>query len=234
MPFRSVDDRPVVVLDAWWGRYGTWVRSAHLGRLIAVIGLALIAVVGVALATSTKGPIFTANEPGTATPAPHVVQPLTTSAAPTLPPRPGSLLLDGVDPCTILTQSQRADLSLDSTPIPYTDAAFDNARACTIRGLSSGTVARLALVVDMGVDVWLSDEAQVETTQVSVAGWPALVVRTPGLDDACNVEVDTSQNQFLDILFRDGGNTPPIPQDTLCLGAQRVAEEAVTSLKARG
>ncbi|HEX3651134.1 MAG TPA: DUF3558 domain-containing protein [Pseudonocardiaceae bacterium] len=208
-------------------------RSPHLGRLVAAIGLALVAVVGVALATSTKGPIFTANEPGTATPAPHVITP-TTSAAPTLPPRPGTLPLDGVNPCTILTESQRADLSLDSTPTPYTDVAFDKARACAIRGLSSGTEARLALVVDMGVDVWLSDEAQVETTQITVAGWPALVVRTPGLDDACDVEVDTSQSQFLDVLFRDGGNTPALPQDTLCLGAQRVAEAAVTSLKARG
>jgi uncharacterized protein DUF3558 len=223
----------VVVLDGWRGGYGTWVRGSHLGRLLAVIGMALVAVVGVALATSTKGPIFTANEPGSAVPAPHVVRP-TTSAAPTLPPRPGSLPLDGVNPCTILTPSQRTGLSLDSTPTPYTDVAFDKAHACTIRGLSSGTVARLALVVDMGVDVWLSDEAQVQTTQVTVAGWPALVVRTPGLDDACDVEVDTSENQFLDVMFRDGGNTPPIPQHTLCLGAQRVAEAAVTSLKTRG
>lgn len=216
------------------GRYGTCVRSAHLGRLLAVIGMALVAVVGVALATSTKGPIFTANEPGTATPAPHVLAPATTSATPTLPPRPGSLSLDDVSPCAILTRSQRADLSLDSTPTPYTDLTFDKARACTIRGLSSGTVARLALVVDMGVDVWLSDEAQVRATQVTVAGWPALVVRTPGLDDACDVEVDTSPSQFLDVGFRDGGNATPIPQSTLCLGAQRVAEAAVTSLKARG
>lgn len=196
--------------------------------------MALVAVVGVALATSTRGPIFTANEPGTATPAPHVISPLTTSTTPTLPPRPSSLPLDGVNPCTILTASQRADLSLDSTPTPYTDAAFDKAHACTIRGSASGTVARLALVVDMGVDVWLSDEAQVQTTQVTVSGWPGLVVRTPGLDDACNVEVDTGQDQFLDVGFRDGGNTPPIPQNTLCLGAQRVAEAAVTSLRLHG
>jgi hypothetical protein len=114
------------------------------------------------------------------------------------------------------------------------DTEFDKAKACSIRGLSSGTVARLALVLDMGVDVWLSDTAQVQTEPVQVAGWPALVVRTPGLDDACDVEVDTGQDQFLDVLFRDGGNATPIPQDTLCLGAQRVAEAAVTSLKSRG
>jgi hypothetical protein len=204
-------------------------RTPHLARLIAAIGIAIVILVGVAL-TSTGTPIFTANQPKIP-PLRKVVPPTTTTE--TLLPRPGSLRLDGVNPCGILTKSQRADLSLNATPTPYTDPVFDQAKACSIRGLDSGTVARLALVLSMGVDVWLSSEAQVQTQQITVSGFPALVVRTPGLTDACNVEVDTAQNQFLDILFRDGGNATPIPQDTLCLGAQRVAEAAVTSLKAR-
>jgi hypothetical protein len=213
--------------------YGTRVRTHHPGRLVAVIGVALVVVAGIALATGTREPIFTANEPGIPTPAPLSAPPATTATS-TLPPRPGSLPLTGVNPCTILSAAQRSDLSLDAKPTPYVDEEFDKAKACSIRGLTSGTVARLALVLDMGVDVWLSDEAQVQTQPVSVAGWPGIVVRTPGLDDACDVEVDTGEDQFLDVLFRDGGNTPPIPQATLCLGAQRVAEAAVTSLKARG
>ncbi|HEX3591776.1 MAG TPA: DUF3558 domain-containing protein [Pseudonocardiaceae bacterium] len=207
-------------------------RTPHPGRLVAAIGIALVVVVGVALATSSRAPIFTANEPGT--PVPARVEPTTTSVPPTLRPRPADLSLGGVDPCTILTLTQRTALSLDTTPVRYTDRTFDQAKACTIRGTASGTVARLALVLNMSVDVWLSDEAQVQTEPVSVGGWPALVVRTPGLDDACDVEVDTSQDQFLDVGFRDGGNTPPIPQDTLCQGAQRVAEAAVVSLRSRG
>jgi hypothetical protein len=205
-------------------------RSPHLVRLIVAIGVAFVILVGVAL-TSSGSPMITANEP----PLPKL-QKVTppTSTVPTLAPRPGTLALTGVNPCGILTASQREDLSLDATPTPYVDEEFDKARACSIRGLNSGTVARLALVLDMGVDVWLSDEAQVRTQEVTVAGYPAIVVRTPGLDDACNVEVDTAQDQFLDVLFRDGGNTTPIPQATLCLGAQRVAEAAVTSLKERG
>ena len=214
-------------------RYGTRVRTHHPGRLVAAIGIALIVVVGVAL-TSTRSPIFTASEPGKAGPVHRTDAGTITSTTPVLPARPGNLPLTGVNPCTILTADQRTSLSLDSTPTPYTDQAFDKAKACSMRGIEAGTEARLALVVDMGVDVWLSDEAQVQAQPVTVAGYPALVVRTPGLDDACNVEVDTGQDQFMDVLFRDGGNTPPIPQNTLCLGAQRVAEAAVTSLKARG
>jgi hypothetical protein len=204
-------------------------RTPQLARLIAAIGIAIVILVGVAL-TSTGTPIITAHQPQVP-PLRKVAPPTTTTV--TMPPRPGSLPLDGVNPCGILTRSQRADLSLNTTPTPYVDPAFDKAKACSIRGLDSGTVARLALVLDMGVDVWLSSEAQVQTQQITVAGYPALVVRTPGLTDACNVEVDTGQGQFLDVLFRDGGNTTPIPQATLCLGAQRVAEAATTSLKAR-
>jgi hypothetical protein len=55
-------------------------------------------------------------------------------------------------------------------------------------------------------------------------------VRTPNLDTLCNVEVDVAQGEFLDVLFRDGGSATPIPQDDLCLGAQRVAEAAMNSL----
>ena len=204
-------------------------RTPHLARLIAAIGIAIVILVGVAL-TSSGTPIFTAHQP-TIPPLRKVAPPTTTTA--TMPPRPGSLKLDGVNPCGILTRSQRADLSLDATPTPYVDPVFDQAKACSIRGLNSGTVARLALVLNMGVDVWLSDEAQVQTQPVTADGYPALVVRTPGLTDACDVEVDTAGDQFLDVLFRDGGNTPPIPQDTLCQGAQRVAEAAVSSLKPR-
>jgi hypothetical protein len=204
-------------------------RTPHLGRLVAAIGIAIVILISVAL-TSSNYPIFRANAPVFNVTSAVVVPPSTTP--PTLAPRPGSLSLVNVNPCQVLTRSQRLDLSLDSTPMPYTDNAFDKAKTCTIRGTASGTVARLALVTDMGVNVWLSNEAQVDTQSAVVAGYPALIVRTPGLDDACNVEIDTAANQFMDVMFRDGGNNPPIPQDTLCAGAQRVADAAIVSLKA--
>jgi hypothetical protein len=63
-----------------------------------------------------------------------------------------------------------------------------------------------------------------------VSGYPALVVRTPGLRTVCNVEVDAADNEFLDVMLRDGGNKTPIPQDALCQGAQQIAADAVASL----
>ena len=209
-------------------------RTRHPGRLVAALGMGIIIVVGIAL-TGSRSPIFTANgTDGTAgattTVSPAPAAPVTSTTV-AMAARPRNLSLTGLSPCSILTKSQRTALSLDDTPTPYVDTEFDKAPACTIRGIESGTVARLALVTSMGVDVWLDSTAQVDAHSITVAGWPALVVRTPGLDDACNVEVDTADEQFLDVMFRDGGNTPPIPQDTLCQGAQRVAEAAVTSLQ---
>ncbi|MBV9847388.1 MAG: DUF3558 domain-containing protein, partial [Kutzneria sp.] len=119
----------------------------------------------------------------------------------------------------------------DTTPQPYTDTEL-KARACTIRGTYSGLVARLALVTTDGVQLWTSDQAQVDAKVTVVTGFPGLVVRTPGLVTLCNVEVDLAEGQFLDVLFRDGGSAQPLTQDDLCLGAQRVAEAAVTSLAA--
>ncbi|HEX7658148.1 MAG TPA: DUF3558 domain-containing protein [Pseudonocardiaceae bacterium] len=210
-------------------------RPPRLSHVVAGVGITLAVLIGLAL-TTFSSPIYSSVKPnnqsssesGTASPLSTVTVP--TVATLTLPPPDRALPLDNVNPCRILTSSQRSALSLDSTPVAYTDDEFDKARACTIRGVSSGTVAELALVTDMSVNVWLSDEAQVSATPINVAGWPALVVRTPGLNSVCTVEVDTSANQFLDVLFRDGGNNPPLSQDTLCAGAQRVAQAAVTSL----
>jgi hypothetical protein len=153
----------------------------------------------------------------------------TTTTSLTLPPRPREIPLDKVNPCAILTKDQRAQLSLDTPPSPYTDTEL-KARACTIRGTYSGQVARLALVTNEGADLWISDEAQNTSKVIAIVGFPALEVRTPGLDTLCNVEVDVAKGEFLDVLFRDGGGAAPIPQDDLCLGAQRVAEAAMTSL----
>jgi hypothetical protein len=44
------------------------------------------------------------------------------------------------------------------------------------------------------------------------------------------VEIDVADGQFLDVMFRDGGNSTAVQQDHLCLGAQRVAEAAMASL----
>ncbi|HJP78157.1 MAG TPA: DUF3558 domain-containing protein [Pseudonocardiaceae bacterium] len=202
-------------------------RSTVLMRVMAAAGIA--AVVAVVIALTDNSNAVDPSSTHQARPTTTVVIPPTTTTV-SMAPRPGTIELANVNPCKILTTAQRGTLSLDSTPTPYTDPEFDQAKACSMRGTQSGTEARLALVTSMGVDVWLSDTAQVDARAVTASGYPALVVRTPGLATVCNVEVDAADNEFLDVMFRDGGNKTPIPQDALCQGAQQIADEAVTSL----
>lgn len=186
----------------------------------------LLLCAAVALAGCSVYPLSEASQTqSSAPPAPTT----TTTTSLTLPPRPREIPLDKVNPCTILTKDQRAQLSLDTTPAPYNDTEL-KARACTMRGTYSGQVARLALVTEEGAELWISDEAQNTAKLTAVVGFPALEIRTPGLDTLCNVEVDVAQGEFLDVLFRDGGSATPLTQDDLCLGAQRVAEAAMASL----
>lgn len=188
--------------------------------------IAALLVVAVALAGCTTAKPDQ-NAAGT-TPPP----PTTTTSVSRLdfPPRPRSVPLDAVDPCAVLTPEQRMSLSLDNPPSAYIETSFGGAKACTMRSTTSGNVARLALVLVSGADVWLSDNAQVDYTVGSIEGFPAITVRTPDLDDVCNVEIDVADGQFLDVMFRDGGNSTAVQQDHLCLGAQRVAEAAMASL----
>lgn len=156
--------------------------------------------------------------------------PATTTTMPSLPPRPAEILLDDVDPCAVLSPEQRVQLSLDNPPSAYLESSFGNAKACTMRSNISGNVVRLALVTVEGVGVWLSENAQVDARPTTVSGFPGLTVRTPGMENVCNVEVDVAEGQFLDVMFRDGGNEMMAKQDTLCQGAQRAAESAITGL----
>jgi hypothetical protein len=203
------------------------VRGTVLMRVMAAAGIAVVVVVVIALTNNTSA-VNTASTPRPQQTTTVVPPPTTTTVS--MAPRPGTIELTGVNPCKILTISQRDSLSLDATSTPYTDPEFDQAKACSIRGSQSGTETRLALVTSMGVDVWLDDTAQVDARATTASGYPALVVRTPGLQTVCNVEVDAADNEFLDVMFRDGGNATPIPQDALCQGAQQVADDAVTSL----
>ncbi|MDI2032173.1 DUF3558 domain-containing protein [Saccharopolyspora sp. TS4A08] len=197
-------------------------RFSGARRLSALLALGALALTGCGVWQS-------APTAGTTPPAPPPPAPVT-SAPPSPPPRPFDLGLDGVDPCGLLTADQRNQLGFDREPLPDSDAGFGNAATCSYRNTTAKVGARLALITTEGMGVWTDDTAQVEASPVQVADFPALVIKTPGLDLSCNVAVDVADGQHLDVLYRDDGGQPPPPVDQLCAGAQRVAEEAVRTL----
>lgn len=199
-------------------------RSPTAGRRL----LSVVLATGV-LALSGCGALRPENAAETLAPPPEPV-PLPPARSPQLPPRPHELPLDSVDPCAVLTPAQRAQLGFDRGPTPGSEEGFGDAATCSFRNSRANVATRLALVTIEGVEVWTSDTAQVDATPTVIAGFPALVIRTPGLDLACNVAVDVAEGQHIDVLYRDDGSEPPPPLDQLCAGATRVAEAVVTSL----
>ncbi|MHA6802403.1 DUF3558 domain-containing protein [Salinifilum ghardaiensis] len=155
--------------------------------------------------------------------------PPTSSSAPP-PERPADVPLNGVDPCALLTDDQREQLGFDRAPVANVDAGFSDAPACSHRNTTARVGARIALVATEDMSLWTDDTAQVEATRTTVQDFPALVIKTPGLNLSCNVAVSTAQGQHIDVLYRDDGGHPPPPLEQLCSGAHHVAEEAVATL----
>jgi hypothetical protein len=154
----------------------------------------------------------------------------TSSTSPQLPRRPFEMPLNNTDPCGILGTEQRARLGFDLGPLPNSDTAFGDVSTCSFRDTRAKVGARLGLITSEGMTVWTGDTAQVAATPILIAGFPALVIRTPQLNLACDVEVDVADGQHLDVLYRDDGAQPPAPLDQLCAGARRVAELSVATL----
>lgn len=143
-----------------------------------------------------------------------------------MPPRPVSISLNQIDPCLMLAAAARARLGFDRGPVPDPSGA----QTCSFRDTHAKVGARIASITTVGLSAWAGATPQVSSTPVVIAGFPALVVRTPTLNLACTVKVDVADGQHLDVLYRDDGAQPPAPIDRLCAGAQQVAREAVTKL----
>ena len=166
--------------------------------------------------------------------------PETTTGAPPsgsveLPPRPREIRLDGVDPCALLTERQRAELGLDARPL-FSRAPvglYEGAEVplCTISGFEPRAVTvGLSLVTNVGIERFTSGGLAAEIRPIIVGGFPAVVAVPTRLTDYCTVVVDAASGQLLDVQFATGGRQPPIPQPQLCKDAETVAGEVMTTL----
>ncbi|MHA6782927.1 DUF3558 domain-containing protein [Pseudonocardia saturnea] len=161
---------------------------------------------------------------GSGAPAPS------TSAAPTtiaLPPRPREIRLDGLDPCDLLTETQRADLGLDRPPVfnrGPSQLYGGETDLCSVRGNEPRAVSvGVQLAVTAGIEVFTSRPVDAEVRVIDVRGFPAVMVVPTGFPEFCSVIVDVAPGQALDVQFADGGRRPPVPQPELCSSAEESA-----------
>jgi hypothetical protein len=154
-----------------------------------------------------------------------------------LPARPREVRLDGVDPCELLTEEQRAELGLDGRPV-FDSAPSDlyqgEVPACTISGSEPREVfVGVNLVTSAGIERFTTSRGlAAELRPVQVRGFPALVVVPTRYTTYCTVVVDVAPGQLVDAQFSDGGGQPPVPQPQLCQGAEALANAVMATLAA--
>ena len=152
-----------------------------------------------------------------------------------LPPRPRDIPLREVDPCDLLTETQRAEIGLETPPL------FSPAEGSVLfegpEPLCASNAFRpraflvgVATPYDgLGIQALTGRPVRSELTALDVQGFPGVLAR-PGFDPLfCQVLVDVAPGAALSVIFRDSGRRD-IPQDELCESAVRVANAAMTTL----
>jgi hypothetical protein len=151
-----------------------------------------------------------------------------------LPPRPRDLRIDGVEPCSLLTEQQRAELGLEQQANSFVDdSALYGGRvpSCLLRGSPVRPVrVGIGVVTTVGIERFTEGHLAADLETASVQGFPAVVATPRGADDYCNVEIDIAQGQIVDVVYGDVALAPPIAQSDLCREGVRVAEAIVRTL----
>ncbi|GLZ37594.1 DUF3558 domain-containing protein [Actinokineospora sp. NBRC 105648] len=165
----------------------------------------------------------------------------TTTATPTtsLPPRPKEIKLDSVEPCTLLTQPQLAELKVTRTRArASTSEVYRGAKECVLEASTakSGYDYAVTAVTTEGAEAWLTGKRNVDAKAVSVAGYPAVRYNFKGASQAntfnCWTTVDVAQGQQLQVMFtvnlRDA-----FTLDQMCQMSEQAATLAMATLTSR-
>lgn len=192
--------------------------------MIVFLRWLIVAVAAVGLVAGCGGAV--AGSPGPA-PSPPGAQP-----ARTLPPRPRTIDMHGVDACSLITQAQAAQLDADRVE-PSQDA--NHLPACSFDRIHSEPFVdiRVTPTPIAGVDTYLQPGyTPTRIVITTVAGFGAVQLRVASEGD-CSLLVDTAPGQHLDVLvslFSRGALTG----DQLCAKAQQAAEFAMQHLEQAG
>jgi len=150
-----------------------------------------------------------------------------------LPPRPVELRLDGVDPCTLLTDAQRARLEAGpGTPDTDQNGPLPG-KVCTWLGAT--------LHPDQGYDVTLALTQGAEFALGgeplrSVDGFAATTTTSIGSDPNyfCGLLVDVAPGQSLAADYSNNGHDyPGMNRELACYKAQQLAEAMLSTLRAQ-
>jgi len=149
--------------------------------------------------------------------------------------RPRDVRIDGVDPCSLLTEDQRAELGLDGRPVHDVRRTSlypgGDVPSCTVRGFEPRAIwTAVSLVSTTGIERYTGDDLDVDVRPVEIQGFPGLTAVPRRFTEWCSVVLDIAPGQLIDVRFADGGGTPPVPQEQLCDDAAVVADHVLSTL----
>jgi hypothetical protein len=145
----------------------------------------------------TAGVAVAAVLAGCASPAPVPPAPVADGPAVTveLPPRPRDVPVDGIDPCTLLTEADRAELGLDFEPrLTTSPSTLYNGgiiQLCSIRSSRPGVGSvGVALSVTGGIELFLRPQSS-HNHPIDVVG-SSVVADPDQFTEFCAVVVDVA------------------------------------------
>lgn len=141
--------------------------------------------------------------------------------------------MDGLDPCTLYTDAQRAQLKVDDVDSGESDSDnFKGMKECTLAVENQEPFydyTALAVTTE-GVEAWLTGNRNVDAELISVQGFPAAQFKFRGVEDeGCDIAVGVAEGQtlWIDVVPLDR----VFKQDELCQMVSEATEMAMTTLQ---
>lgn len=204
---------------------------------LAVAGLLTVALAG-ACTDSTGGeatPTGGATESSAEPPSEEPSDSSSSGAEPTveIPPRPRELSLEGVEPCSLLTQAQLAQLAaqfkFDEPPESDTRDSGETPQCSVQQSAEPFNSVDVLVVTDEGIEPWLSGKRNVDAWLVSIAGFPAASYKLMGTEDEeCVTSVGVADGQQLTVDLQTLVDTH---YRELCRVTEQVATMATETLQ---
>ena len=175
----------------------------------------------------------TVQHAGTATPGSIAIGAPSTPALTTLslPPRPRSLPLSGIDPCSLLTSAQQAQLGVDPGVEGHPDVNWHDPQ-CGFQLVNPGTLPsyNVQTVTTEGIQFWLNPLLANNTKPVSIGGFPAVDVTSKAtVANGCQTVVSVADGQMLIVQFDFAPTSTTAAQS--CVDTEQVATAALATLQ---
>ncbi len=149
-----------------------------------------------------------------------------------IPPRPRDISLDGLDPCTLFTDAQRAELNANDVDSGTSGSEhYDGMRQCvlSVDAQEPFYEYNATAVTFEGIEVWLAGDRNADAELVSVGGFPAARYTFLGVQDvSCTLAIDVADGQYLMVEMMP---VSQFEQAEICQMSEQAAQMALTTLQ---